>query len=180
MGRDGPRFLAVGHIVKPHGIKGEFLVLPLTDHPQSTYRPGVMLHLGSVDSANPDPGLPALKLEQVRPYRNGYIASAGGITDRNDAERLRGHYLFREVSALEPLGDGEFFYHQLLGMKVQTNIGTVVGEVTEVYELDPNDILCVQGHEGEIMIPFSKEIVLQVNADEKCIVIDPPDGLLDL
>jgi|TARA_B100000745_G_C20132623_1_gene388152 16S rRNA processing protein RimM len=180
MGRDGPRFLAVGHIVKPHGIKGEFLVLPLTDHPQSTYRPGVVLHLGSVDSANPDPGLPDLKLEQVRPYRNGYIASAGGITDRNDAERLRGHYLFREVSALEPLGDGEFFYHQLLGMKVQTNIGTVVGEVTEVYELDPNDILCVQGHEGEIMIPFSKEIVLQVNADEKCIVIDPPDGLLDL
>ena len=180
MGRDGPRFLAVGHIVKPHGIKGEFLVLPLTDHPQSTYRPGVMLHLGSVDSANPDPGLPDLKLEQVRPYRNGYIASAGGITDRNDAERLRGHYLFREVSALEPLGDGEFFYHQLLGMKVQTNIGTVVGEVTEVYELDPNDILCVQSHEGEIMIPFSKEIVLQVNADEKCIVIDPPDGLLDL
>ena len=180
MGRDGPRFLAVGHIVKPHGIKGEFLVLPLTDHPQSTYRPGVVLHLGSVDSANQDPGLPDLKLEQVRPYRNGYIASAGGITDRNDAERLRGHYLFREVSALEPLGDGEFFYHQLLGMKVQTNIGTVVGEVTEVYELDPNDILCVQGHEGEIMIPFSKEIVLQVNADEKCIVIDPPDGLLDL
>ena len=180
MGRDGPRFLAVGHIVKPHGIKGEFLVLPLTDHPQSTYRPGVVLHLGSVDSANPDRGLPDLKLEQVRPYRNGYIASAGGITDRNDAERLRGHYLFREVSALEPLGDGEFFYHQLLGMKVQTNIGTVVGEVTEVYELDPNDILCVQGHEGEIMIPFSKEIVLQVNADEKCIVIDPPDGLLDL
>lgn len=180
MGRDGPRFLAVGHIVKPHGIKGEFLVLPLTDHPQSTYRPGVMLHLGSVDSANPDPGLPDLKLEQVRPYRNGYIASAGGITDRNDAERLRGHYLFREVSALEPLGDGEFFYHQLLGMKVQTNIGTMVGEVTEVYELDPNDILCVQGHEGEIMIPFSKEIVLQVNADEKYIVIDPPDGLLDL
>ena len=180
MGRDGPRFLAVGHIVKPHGIKGEFLVLPLTDHPQSTYRPGVVLHLGSVDSTNPDPGLPDLKLEQVRPYRNGYIASAGGITDRNDAERLRGHYLFREVSALEPLGDGEFFYHQLLGMKVQTSIGAVVGEVTEVYELDPNDILCVQGHEGEIMIPFSKEIVLQVNADEKCIVIDPPDGLLDL
>ena len=180
MGRDGPRFLAVGHIVKPHGIKGEFLVLPLTDHPQSTYTPGVVLHLGNVDSVNPDPGLPDLKLEQVRPYRNGYIASAGGITDRNDAERLRGHYLFREVSALEPLGDGEFFYHQLLGMKVQTNIGTVVGEVTEVYELDPNDILCVQSHEGEIMIPFSKEIVLQVNADEKCIVIDPPDGLLDL
>ena len=180
MGRDGPRFLAVGHIVKPHGIKGEFLVLPLTDHPQSTYTPGVVLHLGNVDSVNPDPGLPDLKLEQVRPYRNGYIASAGGITDRNDAERLRGHYLFREVSELEPLGDGEFFHHQLLGMKVQTRMGTVVGEVTEVYELDPNDILCVQGHEGEIMIPFSKEIVLQVNADEKCIVIDPPDGLLDL
>jgi 16S rRNA processing protein RimM len=166
--------------VKPHGIKGELLVLPLTDHPQSTYTPGVVLHLGNVDSVNPDPGLPDLKLEQVRPYRNGYIASAGGITDRNDAERLRGHYLFREVSELEPLGDGEFFHHQLLGMKVQTSIGTVVGEVTEVYELDPNDILCVQSHEGEIMIPFSKEIVLQVNADEKYIVIDPPDGLLDL
>ena len=180
MGRDGPRFLAVGHIVKPHGIKGEFLVLPLTDHPQNTYAPGVVLRLGNTDSADPDPDLPPLKLEQARPYRNGYIVSAGGITDRNGSEMLRGYYLFREVLALEPLGDGEFFYHQLLGMEVRTNIGAVVGEVTEVYELDPNDILCVQGHEGEILIPFSKEIVLQVNADEKYIVIDPPDGLLDL
>ena len=106
--------------------------------------------------------------------------SVGGITDRNDSEPLRGYYLFREVSALEPLGDGEFFYHQLIGIKVQTSTGTVVGEVTEIYELDPNDILRVQGHKGEIMIPFSKEIVLKVNADEKYIVIDPPDGLLDL
>ena len=52
--------------------------------------------------------------------------------------------------------------------------------VTEIYELDPNDILRVQSHKGEIMIPFSKEIVLKVNVDEKYIVIDPPDGLLDL
>ena len=180
MGRDGPRFLAVGHIVKPHGIKGEFLVLPLTDHPQNTYKPGVILHLGNADSANPDPELPALQLDQARPYRNGYIVSAEDITDRNNSEPLRGYYLFREVSALEPLDDGEFFYHQLLGIKVQTSTGTVVGEVTEIYELDPNDILRVQGHKGEIMIPFSKEIVLKVNADEKYIVIDPPDGLLDL
>jgi len=180
MGRDGPRFLAVGHVVKPHGIKGELLVLPLTDHPESTYTPGVVLRLGNADSEEPDPELPPLRLEQVRPYRDGYIVALGGINDRNHSEPLRGHYLFREVAELEPLGDGELFYHQLLGMKVQTSVGVVVGEVTEVYELDPNDILRVQGSQGETMIPFSKDIVVEVNADERHIVIDPPDGLLDL
>ena len=62
MGRDGPRFLAVGQVVKPHGIKGELLVLPLTDHPESTYTPGVVLRLGNADSEEPDPELPPLRL----------------------------------------------------------------------------------------------------------------------
>ena len=180
MGRNGPGFLVVGRIVKAHGIKGEFIVRPFTDYPSSTFVPGVSLLLGNTQGDGPDPKLSALELEQARPHKDGYIVSAVGIGDRNHSESLRGHYLFRDVAALEPLADGQLFYHQILGMKVQTSFGQVVGEVTEVYELNPNDILCVQGTEGEVMIPFSKDMVIEVNADKECIVVDPPDGLLDL
>jgi len=180
MGHSDPGFLVVGRIVKAHGIKGEFIVRPFTDYPESTFAPGVSLLLGNTQSEGPDLTLSALELEQARPHKDGYIVSVAGISDRNYSELLRGRYLFRDVAALEPLADGQLFHYQLLGMKVQTSFGQMVGEVTEVYELNPNDILCVQGPGGEIMIPFSKDIVIEVDADKERIVVDPPDGLLDL
>jgi 16S rRNA processing protein RimM len=84
------------------------------------------------------------------------------------------------ASKLEPLADGELFYHQLLGMEVVTTDGASIGEIREVYELEPADMLEVRGPEREVMIPFLKEIVVEVDADARRIVIDPPDGLLDL
>ena len=180
MGREDPRFLVVGHINKPHGTKGELFVWPLTDHPEGVYAPGVVLRLGAEDSDQPDPDLPPLRMEAVRPHRRGYIVAFAGVDDRSQSELLRGRYLFRETEALEPLAEGEVFYHQLLGMRVETTDGAEVGEVIEVYELSPAHMLDVRGPEREVMIPFLKDIVVDVDIEAKRMVIDPPDGLLDL
>ena len=180
MGRRDTRFLVVGHISRAHGMKGELLVSPLTDHPEGTYAPGVVLRLGEPESDQPDPDLPPVRVESVRPHRGGYLVALAGVDHRSQSERLRGHYLFREASELEPLADGELFYHQLLGMEVVTTDGASIGEIREVYELEPADMLEVRGPEREVMIPFLKESVVEVDADARRIVIDPPDGLLDL
>ena len=180
MGREDPSHLVVGHISKPHGNKGELFVWPLTDHPEGVYAPGVLLGLGDAEDDQPNPDLPPLRVEHARPFRRGFLVAFGGVTDRNHAELLRNRYLFREAEALEPLAEGEVFYHQLLGTEVVTTEGDPVGRVTEVYELQPADMLQVQGQDGEIMIPFLKEVVVEVDIDAGRIVIDPPDGLLDL
>ena len=180
MGREDPRFLVVGHINKSHGTKGELFVWPLTDHPEGVYAPGVVLRLGDADADEPDPDLPPLRIEAVRAHRQGYLVVFGGIEDRNQSDLLRGRYLFRERKALEPLAEGEVFYHQLLGMSVETTDGAHVGEVTEVYELSPAHMLDVRGPDREVLVPFLKDIVVEVDTEARRIVIDPPDGLLDL
>ena len=180
MGREDPRFLVVGHINKSHGTKGELFVWPLTDHPEGVYAPGVVLRLGDADSDDPDPDLPLLRIDAVRPHRKGYLVLFGGIEDRNQSDLMRGCYLFRETGELEPLAEGEVFYHQLLGMSVETTAGVPVGEVTEVYELSPAHLLDVRGPDREILVPFLKDVIVEVDKEARRIVIDPPEGLLDL
>jgi 16S rRNA processing protein RimM len=104
----------------------------------------------------------------------------GGVETRNEAEALVGRYLLRERDALEPREAGEVFYHELLGSEVVTADGRLLGKVVEVYEMQPSDLLEVRGADGEYMIPFRKEVVVDVNIDTGRLVVDPPEGLLDL
>lgn len=180
MGRDDPRFLVVGHLNKPHGTKGELFVWPLTDHPESVYAPGVVLLMGEADRNEPNPDLPPLRIDAVRPFRRGVLVSFGGVEDRNHAELLRGRYLFRDTAELEPLLDGEFFYHELLGMDVVTVDGVEVGKIAEVYELNSADLLEVHGEGKQHMIPYLDHVVVSVDREQCRMVIDPPEGLLDL
>ena len=181
MGPSDPSFLVVGHLNRPHGTKGEIFVWPLTDHPESTYAPGVVLYMGSGESGEPDPDMPPLRVEEARPFRKGYLVRFGGMDDRTMAERFQGQYLLRSLEDLEPPADDELFYHELLGMTVRLEDGTRVGVVREVFELRPADLLEVTRDDGRpLMIPFVRDILVEVDLDEGVLVIDPPDGLLDL
>ncbi|MBM4183564.1 MAG: 16S rRNA processing protein RimM [Gemmatimonadetes bacterium] len=186
MGRSGsssssePRFLVVGHLNKPHGTKGELFVWPLTDHPESVYAPGVSLLVGDAEGFEPDPAVGGLRIVAVRPFRNGYLVTLQGVRDRNRAEELRGRYLMMPIESLAPLERGQVFYHQLLGMEVVTKEGERVGEIAEVYELRPAAMLEVHGPDGDVMIPYLSHIVVEVDTAARRMVIDPPEGLLDL
>lgn len=180
MGRRDPSHLVVGHLNKPHGTKGEFFVWPLTDHPDRVFAPGVVLLLGEEDSDEPNYDLPPLRIESVRPFQRGLLVRFGGVDDRNQAEVLRGRYLLRAIEDLEPLADGEVYYHQLLGMTVVTVGGDEVGTIKQIFELQPADLLEVHGPRGVVMIPYRPEIIRDVDLDGERIVVDPPEGLLDL
>ena len=180
MARTEPSYLVVGHINKAHGTKGELFVWPLTDHPESTFAPGVILYLGDEAGSSPDPTCPSLALEAARPFRRGFLVRFPGVLDRTQAEALCGRYLLRPRSELEDLEEGEVFYHQLVGLRVVTRSGEEVGEVVEVYELRPADLLEVRGPGGTHHIPFLRSIVREIDVEGGRLVIDPPEGLLEL
>jgi 16S rRNA processing protein RimM len=180
VGDGAPGFLVVGHVTKPHGIYGEILVKPLTDHPEGTFAPGVVLFLGDEAARSPDPDRPPLEVVGARSVRTGVLVDFRGIESRSEAEALRGRYVLRAREEVEPLEEGEVFQHELLGMEVVTVDGTSLGTVREVYDLAPVELLEVRGDRGETMIPFRKEIVREVDRTGRRIVVDPPEGLLDL
>jgi 16S rRNA processing protein RimM len=179
-GTAAPDHLVVGFVSKPHGIRGEVYVQPLTDHPEGIFAPGVVLFPGAEDGRSPDVDAPPLRVEAARPMKRGLLVRFGGMRTRNDAEELRGTYLLSPVEDLAPLGEGEVFYHDLLGLEVETVGGGRVGTVREVFEQSPSDLLEVRTPRGTLLIPFVRAVVVEVDLDGGRLVVDPPDGLLEL
>lgn len=180
MRRSQPPYLVVGHLNKPHGTKGEIFVWPLTDHPEGSFAPGVILYVGDDTGNAPDPTRPTVAVVSSRPFRRGYLIHLDGVESRADAVALQGRYVLRPTEELEEVEEGELFYHELLGMTVVTEGGEEVGEIVEVYELRPADLLEVKGPSKTHFIPFLSTIVQRVDREAGTMVIDPPEGLLDL
>ena len=176
---DRPEWLVVGQISKPHGNKGELFVWPLTDSPEAVFAVGRELLLGDTDGA-PGEKLEKLTVTGLRQYQRGWLMTVAGIDDRNAAEDIARRYLLIPIDQAEPRQDGEVFYHELLGADVMTVDGRTIGKVREVYDTDPAHLLEVKG-EGKVhLIPFTGQVIREVDVEARRIVIDPPEGLLEL
>jgi 16S rRNA processing protein RimM len=175
-----PSFVVVGHLNKPHGTGGEYFVWPLTDRPDEVFRPDRELRISDARGREPDEFFPPIRISQVRPYKKGHLVRFHGVDDRNQAEFLRDRYLLLPFEEIEELDDDEVFYHQLLGMEVRTVEGRQLGRIQEVFSLDPADLLRVSDGTSEYLIPFTRSILAEMDRDEGWMVVDPPEGLLDL
>jgi 16S rRNA processing protein RimM len=175
-----PEHLVVGHITKAHGTKGELFVWPLTDRPDAVFAPGNELLLGSQDGVV-DPAAALVAVESVRPFKRGLLVKLEQFDSREDADELAQRYLLLPTEAVPPLDEGEVFYHDLIGMSVETVSGQVVGRIREVFETDPHHLLEVKSEAGKLhLIPFAERIVREVDISARKMVIDPPEGLLEL
>ena len=175
-----PEYLVVGHLNKVHGTKGQLYTWPLTDYPDVTFASGVRLHLGDEDGRPVHVPETVLEVSEVRPFRRGYLLRFLGIDSRESAERFAGRYLLRPFADAAPPADDEFFYHELLGLRVETVGGEYIGDVREVYELQPEHLAEVVGPDRSVLLPLSRRVVDRIDRDARVLFVDPPAGLLDL
>lgn len=164
--------VAVGRIGKPHGIRGEVTIIPMTDEPDQRFTPG---------SEFVREGSHPLEVASCRWHSGTLLIKFVGCNDRNAAELLRGSILEVERDALDtPEDPTEFYDSSLIGCQVYDKVGDFVGEVVDVLHLPSQDLLVVQGSGPEILIPFVHEMVPIVDIGTQRIVIDPPEGLLNM
>lgn len=176
--RGDPEHLVVGQIAKPHGVKGDLYIWLLTDRPDAVYVEGRRLDLGDPEGRRSDDG-DTLVVERARPYKRGLLVKFEGVDDRTAAEPLGQRYLLLPAEEIEPLAEGELFYHQLLGLEVETVDGESIGRIREVYETEPSHLLEVKGDRVRL-VPLTGQVVKEVDLENGRLVIDPPPGLLDL
>ena len=103
-----------------------------------------------------------------------------GVETMNDAEALAGAELRMPASALGPLPGNTFYRHDLVGCDVKDTAGRAIGRVTGVEGPLEQSRLVVESARGEVLIPMVQGICVTVDPEAKTIVVDPPDGLLEL
>lgn len=164
--------VVVGRIGRPHGLRGEVTVQVTTDDPDERFASGAVL---GTDPAGRGP------LTVVSMRRSGPVLVLGfdGVADRNAAEALRGTSLTLDASLLPvPDDPDEFYDHQLVGLTVVDQTGTVLGTVTEVWHPPAAPVLAVNRPDGsQELVPFVSAIVPIVDLANGRLVVDPPDGM---
>lgn len=174
------RRLVVGRVRKPHGLKGEVVLFPLTDRPDEVFVAGREVEV--VDLAGAVVAGP-LTIERTRPYHRDWLVKFEGLEDRSALEALpalRGKLLAVPSAELPPPEPDEFYHHELVGMSVRLEDGTGVGLVSQALEMPSGLTLEVQGPKREFLLPFIEEFVTEVDREARAIVIRPPDGLMEL
>ena len=176
----GPTHLAVGVLKKPHGVKGDVLVYPMTDAPEEIFRPGRVL---AVLDREGRPTGASLTVQRGRAYHRAWLLHFDGIEERTQLDAMRERYLGIAVGEARPRGPGEFYMHELIGLSVVLKDRTPVGTVREVYEAPQSWLLSIARHGGDgkdHLVPFVASVVRRVDRAERTVVIDPPEGLLEL
>lgn len=171
--------VVVGYVRRAHGIKGELLVHLQTDYPEEVF---VTERVFRVTEGAPI-GLPAdLTLERARPHGGSWILAFREIDDRTLAERYGGAHLTVEREHLLAPEPGEYFIHDLIGLSVvPAGSEEAVGAVQGVYDTPGRPILQVKDGDGEeILVPFDRSVVDEVDLEDGVLRISPPEGLLDL
>ncbi len=170
---DWEAMVLVGRIVKPHGNRGQVLIAPDTDFAEARFAPGSALWTrrgGQVVTVT---------VSECRFHDGRPIVGLAGVESINDAETYRGCELRVPDEALPTLGDGQFWYHQLIGCQVVTTAGQPVGPVIRIDE-GATDLLVVLGAAGEILVPMVDGICRRFDVAGRTIEIEPIAGLLEI
>jgi 16S rRNA processing protein RimM len=166
--------VTVGRIGRPHGIRGDVVVGVRTDEPELRFARGSRL---DTDPAEAGP----LTVAGSKWHSGELLVRFEGVSDRDAAAELRGTWLTVDSATIAPPADpDEFRDADLVGLSVRTADGTQVGTVDDVLH-SGQDVLVIKSPDGrDFMVPFVKPLVPDVDVKSGFLVINPPEGLLNL
>lgn len=173
MSRELPEFVAIGHVERAHGIRGDVRVRPLTDHPER------FKQIKRVFIEHPQGATDEYELTKVVVHEHVIYLGLRGITTREQAQILKGATLKIRREECLPVGDDEYYHFELVGAEVRTTAGVHLGRVESVWELPANDVIVVRNDDREWLIPVIKPVIKNVDVEKGEIVIEPLEGLLE-
>ncbi len=172
---DLPESVAVGRVLRPHGVRGEVVIEVLSDVP-GRFQPG-----SRVQGVRPGPGgTPplALTVASGRPHKSGAVVRFAGCEGREAAEALRGLDLEVPRAEVPSAPSGTYYQYELLGCRCR-NDGEELGRVVEVVEDGGGVMLIVEGGGRRVPVPFVKQFLLDVDVARGRIDLALPPGLLE-
>lgn len=163
-------FLAVGKLRRPHGVAGEMVMDVLTDFPERL-KPGMRLYRGQSRQV--------LHVKRCREYANGLLITFVDVQDKESAGLLRNEILYVRADEIPDLPEGEYYHHQLLGLRVIGDGKRLLGTVVDILETGANDVAVVRPASGrDILIPLADVFIQKIDLQAGEIHVRLMEGLV--
>ncbi len=160
---DEPVFLVIGRLRRPHGVRGEIIMELMTDFPERI-KPGKTVYVGDEHRL--------LQISGVRPYHNALLVKFEEFLEREGVGLLRNQLVYVKVAELPELDEGEYYFHQLIGMAVVDEEGKPVGTLEEILETGANDVYLIRTSEGdEVLVPAVEAFILGVDLKSRIMTV---------
>ncbi|MGZ6347334.1 MAG: ribosome maturation factor RimM [Anaerolineales bacterium] len=167
----GPAFLVVGKVRRPHGVRGDVVVEIYTDFPEKLI-PEKVVFLGERHDK--------LIITRRRLHNEGLLLGFEGVSSPEQAGRFRNQMVSIASTETPELPVGQYYFHELINLKVVDEDGNILGKLTEVLETGANDVYVVHNSNGhELLIPAIPDVLLSVDLALKTIKVHLPPGLDD-
>jgi 16S rRNA processing protein RimM len=165
-------FFVVAEVLAPHGLRGELKCRVVTDFPERFARGARFLLQRGAEPPRP------VVLRGARPIGQHLLLRFDQLPDRTAAEAWRGADVLVPADQAVELPPGQFFWRDLIGLRLEDRDGTHLGRVDEVLRTGANDVYVAHGPLGEVLVPATKEVVKEIDPARGRIVIEPLPGLL--
>jgi len=163
----------LGYVIKPHGLKGDVSIFIDADNPQA-YR-----NLESV-FIQQDNQLVPFFISRIKISGEKAILNLEESNDIDSAQLLKGSALFLPLTALPKLDEDQFYFYEIIGFVIEDeNLGEI-GQVITVYDAGPQDLLAIDHKSIEVLLPINDHTIIKVDKNKKQIIVNIPDGLLDI
>lgn len=170
---DKGKRLLLGHITGAHGVRGEVRIRTYTQAPKA---------IGAYGPLQDEAGARRFTITDLRVAKDGVVARINGVGDRDSAEALKGTPLYVERAVLpDEGGEDEFYQADLVGLVAVSTDGAALGQIVAVQNFGAGDLLEIRPATGgdTFLIPFTRDIVPDIDLEAGWLLLEPPEGLLE-
>ena len=165
--------LEIGRIVRSHGLTGRMKVLSYLESQD------VLDHLEVVSVGRRVQDAVTFSLDSLQTGRKWFIMKLAGVEDKDAASKLVGSSLWMPLEKIKKLPDGEYYWHDIIGLEVVTEEGRILGRIKSVFPTGSNDVYVCRGNGKEILLPAIDDVVQKIDLDHRVMVVRLLEGLAD-
>lgn len=165
--------LEIGRIVRSHGLTGRMKVLSYLESQD------VLDHLEVVSVGRRVQDAVTFSLDSLQTGRKWFIMKLAGVEDKDAASKLVGSSLWMPLEKIKKLPDGEYYWHELIGLAVVTEEGRILGRIKSVFPTGSNDVYVCRGNGKEILLPAIDDVVRKIDLEQRVMVVRLLEGLAD-
>jgi 16S rRNA processing protein RimM len=169
LGKSEPAFLVAGKLRRSHGVLGEMVMVVMTDFPERL-RKGKTVYVGDQHQE--------VSIRSKRNHVEGMLIAFEGYETPESVAILRNEWVYVRTRGLPVLAKGEYYRHQIIGLKVVSDDGRIIGKIEDILETGTHDILLTRSETGsEVLIPSIAPFVMEIDLDKGIVLVHMIPGL---